>query len=102
MKKIINGKRYDTNTARLIDYTGNGLPDNDFNYWQEKLYLKKTGEFFIYGEGGARTQYAKFDTSGWSRGGSSIIPISTDHAKKWVEENSSVEIYETLFGPVDE
>jgi len=51
MKKIINGKRYDTETAQLI---GSASYSNrtDFRFWSEELYRKKTGEFFLYGEGG--------------------------------------------------
>ncbi len=48
MKKIINGKRYDTETAKLIGSDGYSNP-SDFNYWSEDLYQKKTGEFFLYG-----------------------------------------------------
>ena len=40
MKKIINGKRYDTDTARLIGSTGYSYAGNSA-YWLEELYLKK-------------------------------------------------------------
>ena len=52
MKKIINGKMYNTETAK---YCGGYEFSNcgDFNYVCEELYQKKTGELFLYGEGGA-------------------------------------------------
>ncbi len=41
MKKIINGKKYDTETAtRLADWNNGG-------YCKETLYQKHTGEYFM-------------------------------------------------------
>ena len=45
MKKIINGRKYDTETAKEIGYWSNGYPCSDFNHCEETLYLKKTGEY---------------------------------------------------------
>lgn len=52
MKKIINGKKYDTETAGLICEHDNGRSWTDFYFYKECLYKKKTGEFFIHEEGG--------------------------------------------------
>ncbi len=41
MKKIINGKRYDTDTAKILGSVGYSHP-GDFNFWVERLYSKKT------------------------------------------------------------
>ena len=57
MKKIINNKLYDTDTAKRLGYDGGG---DGFDSWTEELYKKRTGEYFIYGEGGARTRYGEF------------------------------------------
>lgn len=46
MKKIINGKMYNTETAEFIDSYESGYP-KDFAYVYEALYRKKTGEFFL-------------------------------------------------------
>lgn len=54
MKKIINGKKYDTDTAKEVGYSNNGLLSTDIDYIEETLYQKKTGEFFLYGEGGCK------------------------------------------------
>ena len=59
MKKIINGKRYDTDTATLIGYNGYNGSHSDFSYWCETLYQKRTGEYFIHGEGGPMSRYAE-------------------------------------------
>ena len=87
MKKIINGKRYDTETAEYIDATSWGNGPRDFNHWSEKLYRKRTGEFFI--------SYNK-----WS-GSEELRPITEDEAKEWVEKYLDGDDYERLW-PVAE
>ena len=101
MRKIINGKMYDTETAKEIGQASNNLSSSDFRYYEEKLFRKKTGEFFLYGHGGPLTEYRKACGDMWS-GGSKIIPISLDEAKIWVENNLWAELYIELFGEVDE
>ena len=101
MKKIINSKLYDTETAKEIGSTYNGLNCGDSSYCEEKLYLKKTGEFFLYGEGGPMTKYGRAVGDGYAWG-ESIVPIDIADAKKWVQENLDVETYVNLFGVVEE
>lgn len=97
MNKIINGKRYNTETAELIGECTNTFNYSDFNYECEKLYRKKTGEFFLYGEGGPMTSYAVYSgNNNWS-GGSKIRPFSIEEAKKWGEENLDGDTYEKIF-----
>lgn len=101
MKKIINGKVYDTDTAHRIFAWDNGVY-GDFDSIEETLYRKRTGEFFILGVGGARTKYATAsDDNHWS-GGSKIIPITWEAAREWAEERMDAEEYDWIFGPVSE
>lgn len=58
MKKIINGKMYNTETATELGDFWNGLSTSDFRNLSETLYRKKNGEFFLYGQGGAMTEYS--------------------------------------------
>ena len=100
MRTIINGKAYDTTTAiKLADYD-NGYFPNDFNAYRERLYKKKTGEYFLYGEGGALSLYAECRGDGRC-GGSKVSPLSEEAAKKWVERKLPEE-YESIFGEVEE
>ena len=82
MKKVINGKMYNTETAEKV-----GEWDNEkygsYDYYGEELYRKKTGEFFI---------------KAWGVG---IEPITEEEAKKWAERLTGEE-YEKIFGPVEE
>ena len=102
MKKIINGKKYDTDTAKEVGYDNNGLLCSDFSYIEETLYKKKTGEFFLCGRGGAVTKYAECKPGEFSRSGEAIVPLKEDEAKKWAEDHSTVEEYEKIFGEVEE
>ncbi len=101
MKKIINGKRYDTKTARLVGLTTYGIP-GDLYYWCEDLYLKKTGEFFIHGQGGPMSKYSeRSGENTWSYG-HEIRPLSLKEAKKWAEKYLDADAYEKIFGKVEE
>lgn len=102
MKKIISGKRYDTDTAVKKAEWWNGLARNDFGFIEETLYQKKTGEFFLFGDGGANTQYAeRVGNNSWC-GGTRIMPLTYKEAQKWGEKHLEVEEYETIFGEVKE
>lgn len=101
MKKIINRKLYDTSTAREIGYFWNGLGTSDFRSLTETLYQKKTGEFFIHGEGGGLTQYAERYADG--RGyGEQIIPMTYDEAADWAERHMDADAYQSVFGEIPE
>jgi len=102
MKKIINGKRYDTETAKELNYWANHGNRRDFSWCKETLFQKKTGEFFLYGEGGPMSRYAeRVDNSGWA-GGEDLIPLTWEEARKWAEEKLTADEYEEIFGEVSE
>ena len=96
MKKIINGRLYDTETAKLIGSWTNGFSSSDFHYCTEDLYQKKTGEYFLYGSGGAISIYGKSHGGGmcW---GDDIIPMTEKEVKAWAEEHLTAEEYMELF-----
>lgn len=102
MKRIINQKRYDTDKAVKVGEYWNGLSRSDFNHITETLYRKRTGEFFLHGEGGANTKYSKaLDVNSWM-GSERLMPLSFDQAMKWAERHLTVEEYESIFGEVTE
>lgn len=102
MKKIINGKRYDTETAKAVAVYYSNYPINDFNYFQESLYQKRTGEFFLYGEGNAASKYAESCGMNEWCGGERIIPLTVKKAQEWAEQHLDVDEYESIFGEIDE
>lgn len=101
MKKIINGKRYDTKTAKELNSYSYGYP-RDFEHWEETLYRKNTGEYFLYGEGGPSSKYAESAGGNSWTGGEKIIPLSLEEAKQWAEKHLDGDEYEEIFGAVEE
>lgn len=101
MKKIINGRKYDTDTAKCLGAWENEYGCGDFKHMEESLYKKKTGEFFLYGEGGAMTQYAERDGDAYCYG-EKIIPLTESEAREWAESRLDCDDYESIFGPVEE
>ena len=101
MKKIIGGKLYDTDTAQFLA-SRSSPGSGDFTSFCERLYRKRTGEYFIHGEGGAMTKYRErqgYDSWGW---GEQIIPLTYDEAQDWCEKYMTTEEYQAEFGPVSE
>ena len=104
MKKIINGKMYNTETAEQIGYYSNGTDYSNWHRYEEGLYRKKTGEFFLHGSGGPLSRYAEcISASGRSfSSGEDILPLSIDDAKEWVEDYLDADAYIEVFGDVEE
>lgn len=100
MKKIINGRMYNTETAREIAKAGTRgeLSFSDFRWYEETLFKKRTGEYFLHGEGGPMTSYCKHLSDGGRGWGESIQPLTVNQASRWAEENLSSEDYESIFG----
>lgn len=100
-KAIINGRKYDTDTAKKLASDYYGAP-NDFEHWHEALYLKRTGEYFLAGKGGGLSKYAEHLPDGSRCGGADIVPLTETGARQWAEEHLGVDEYEALFGEVEE
>ena len=58
MKKIISGKSCDTEKATLLGSINIGEFGDPTGY-EEALYLTKSKQHFIYGNGGAESKYIK-------------------------------------------
>lgn len=94
MKKVINRKLYDTETATLVgEYSPEGFSPRDFNWWCESLYLKKTGEYFLHGEGGPLSPFSVSYGTGGMKGSEEITPLTYEEARQWAEENLSGDEY---------
>ena len=102
MKKIISNRVYDTETARDVGTYYSPLSRTDFGYWEETLYRKKTGEYFVYGEGGPMSRYAVVCGQNEWKGGEKILPMSFEDARQWAEEYLSADAYEKEFGIPEE
>lgn len=100
MKKIIDNRVYDTDTAQQVGpaYSPAGFGPSDFDRYEETLYRKRTGEYFLHGEGGPMTKYAEpCGQSSWT-GGERIMPLTYDEAREWAEQHMDADAYIAAFG----
>lgn len=74
MKKIICKVEYDTENAEIVKKNTFGN-FGDTDGYEETLYKKENGTFFLYVNGGADSKYPKED----------IKRISKDKANAWLE-----------------
>ncbi|MFP4017955.1 MAG: hypothetical protein ACLFUH_01790 [Bacteroidales bacterium] len=103
MKKVIDGRRYDTDKAeRICGYAFSNR--NDFNFIEEDLFRSPKGQLFIAGTGGPMSKYRKNVGNGHVSGGSDIRLVTESEAKEWIEihqdriEKEADEVIEKLFG----
>lgn len=97
MKKIINGSRYNTETAQRLGVHENNFLPNDIYYRGQDLYRTKAGKYFIHNYGNG---FPKQDGNwGW---GEEITPITEDAAREWAEKYLDGSTYEAAFGEVVE
>ena len=88
MKKVIEGRRYNTETADLIASYDNGLGRSDFDWCEVDLYRTKTGAWFLAGAGGARSGWGASCDGGRSMGpGIGIQVLARSEALEWCESH---------------
>ena len=98
MRKVINGKSYNTQTATAIgSATWGGTYETDRIH--ETLFRKRSGEYFLHGEGGANTAYRVYDKDAgqWVKG-DKIVPFTYGEAKEWARKNVDADTFKKLFG----
>lgn len=85
MKKRIGTREYDTDKAKLVGKLTSDKPVNDFGYYEEKLYRKLNGTYFLWGKGNGLTKYAaKVDDM--KGPGEKIIPLAYNEAQQWYQK----------------
>ena len=80
MKKAIGGKIYDTGKAKFISEYKSGEGSTAIC---EKLYRKRTGEFFLYCTGGADSIYGVKGRGFTRLAGETLIPVLAGEANQW-------------------
>lgn len=101
MVKIIDGKRYNTDTATEILHYWNGLSTSDFRNVSETLYITKNGNYFLCGEGGPMSKYA-VSNGNTTSGSSDIIPLTKEQAFEWCESFGNAKDTEEYFSDMIE
>lgn len=88
MKKVVNGKIYDTKKSFFIGYCTNGCETKrDGRYIEHKLFkTKRSGQYFIYTFWGGLTEYAEYFGCGSTCEGEHIRLVSKEEVISWLEE----------------
>ena len=92
---------YNTETAKLVDTAAWGT-DSDFSYWIEELYKKRTGEYFIAGEGGPTSRWRESVGRNGFCSGRGIKPLTDEEARDWLEKYGDPDSYIAEFGEPEE
>ena len=99
MKKVIDGKMYNTETATLLGKWSNNLSYSDFSHCEQSLYRTLDGgAYFVYGVGGPLSYYARSAGQNQWVGGQDIELINLATAKQWAEDCLDAEDYIKVFG----
>lgn len=88
MKKIIRGRKYDTETARKVGCKTEQAQYGDVDY---ALYRKRTGEYFVHAEFSYMLDDGNPDY---------IKPLSADEANEWAQEHLNADVYAAEFGEI--
>lgn len=101
MKKVINKKLYNTETAeRLGKYEPN--PNHSEFWFCETLYRTKSGNFFLHGDGNSASKYSRSCGQNEWCGDERILPLTYDEAQEWAEKHLDGDDYINIFGEPEE
>lgn len=101
MLQIIDGKRYNTETAEHLAEARGGGGCSDFHHWEEELYRTPKGVYFLAGSGGPMTSWSRRTADNMTAGGEGIRVLTEAEAREWVERYANDE-YERIFGAAEE
>ena len=85
MRFIKNGRLYDTDTAKHLATWDNGVNAGDLDYFQQDLYIKHTGEYYVCNCGSRGYGYA-------------VTPMTEAEARTWCETHCSTDTYIRIWG----
>jgi hypothetical protein len=97
MKRIIDGRTYNTRTARELCRFPCGAYHGDFGWHITKLYRTAKGAYFLAGCGEAASRWAQPALGGGTGSGSGIEVITAYEARTHLEEADEIDILEELF-----
>jgi len=101
MKRVINGKTYNTKTAKSLCDGAANLAFIDPRDLSEYLYLSRKGQYFVAGCGGPMTKYSQWSGKnpfGWGEG---LTLVTELEAKRYVENFGTAEEFEAAFATTE-
>jgi len=97
MEAVIEGLRYDTETAELVASHSYGYT-TDHGYADEDLYRTQNGRWFLAGKGGPASRYAESVDGNGRIGGSGIVPITElearEHLETWEPDSEAFKYFD--------
>lgn len=97
MRKVLNGKLFDTKSAEFLCEHSFSNP-SDFKNVSESLYKSPNGQFFIKYSGGPMSEYGVRCGQNELSGSSGIRLVSDDEAKVFFEAHGTSDDYVKAFG----
>jgi hypothetical protein len=85
MKRIIEGKTYNTDTATHVCELDCSAHRGDFGHHETALYRSPKGQFFIAGEGGPASMWARPAVGGGRIGSSGMRLVGEVEARQIME-----------------
>jgi hypothetical protein len=85
MQRIIDGKRYNTETAEKLADLPAMEYSSDFRYHSTAIYRTKNGRFFIAGHGNAGSRWAQPTGSNGYGPGEGLRPLNDGEARLILE-----------------
>jgi len=99
MKRIINGRRFDTEAKHTKAVaSGSWGSGGDFDAYDETLYRTSHGNWFVAGCGGPHTKYGRNAEGGGIGGGPGLFPLTMEQAFDWLEYHEETDLLEEYFG----
>lgn len=103
----IDNNNYSTYKSKKIGAWQSACDPCSFENMSETLYLTREGRFFLHCENGRRPKTELLscrigDSKTRETGDGLFILLSYEQARKWAEENLTVDVHETVFGPATE
>lgn len=97
MKRVIDGRIYDTAVAEPVHRWDNGRLDDDLHFEEAILYRTPKGAYFVCGAGGPLTDYAERVDSSTMTAGIDLWAVDKDQAIEWLENRGGHEALVDLF-----
>jgi hypothetical protein len=100
MKRIVNGKTYNTETADCIeDISDPSSGNSDFRWNETYLYRTKKGAWFVAGRGNAASRWARSTDGRNGYGpGHGLNPVTDREAMEILEAHNCTDAIEQYFG----
>jgi len=103
MERIIDGKIYNTQTAtEVCEISGGNTDQYDFRWESTFLYRSPKDQFFVAGEGGAKSRWSQPVGTNGHAGGSGLYLVTEEQARELCEKHGNAKQFRAVFGEPDE